>query len=248
MRLIEQEIRDLKLKILDMAEVIIWQMQHLPAAVLNLDHELARRIRKKEKKIDKFDTKIDKRCERIIALHQPVASDLRFVLAAIKINQYLEQIGDIINGIARKTIAIEQGFTPNFLAKVKLQELLSLTENIVSDSLMAFFRENTVLARTIFEKDDAIDTIHRNAFHLISEQISVEPGRAEDYLNLLMIIKSFEKIADFAVSIAEDAIFHLEGIMYRHSEYKHRSARYDTDSVESEFEIEQDFESQTLVV
>jgi phosphate transport system protein len=220
MRIIENEIRDLRNNVLDMAELVLLQFDLISVAIKELDYEIVKVVRNKEKNIDKFDVKIDRDCERIIALYQPLAKDLRFVFSVLKINAYLEQIGDIINGIARKILDIKLPHDPQFLVQIQLDTMLNLCRNLVAEALSAFFNENGFLARTIFEKDDAIDTIHREAFPLITEQIVAHPQRTSDYIQLHLIIKSVEKIADFAVSIAEEAIFHHEGVMFKHSEMK----------------------------
>lgn len=220
MRIIENEIRDLRNNVLDMAELVLLQFDLISVAIKELDYEIVKVVRNKEKNIDKFDVKIDRDCERIIALYQPLAKDLRFVFSVLKINAYLEQIGDIINGIARKILDIKQPHDAQFLVQIQLETMLHLCRTLVAEALSAFFNENGFLARTIFEKDDAIDTIHREAFPLITEQIVLHPQRTSDYIQLHLIIKSVEKIADFAVSIAEEAIFHHEGVMFKHSEMK----------------------------
>jgi phosphate transport system protein len=220
MRLIEAEIRELKHKVLDMAELVLLQLEDVIHAVHHYDVDTARKIRKNEKKVDKYDIKIDRRCERILALYQPVANDLRFVTSVLKINAFLEQIGDIINGIARKLMEIGHDLDIELLTRLRLQDMTQLTRKIVNESLMAFFRENLNQAKSVFIQDDEIDTIHRDAFNIITERIQQNPAQTAELIQLLLIIKSLEKIADFAVCIAEEAIFHVEGIMYRHNELK----------------------------
>lgn len=230
MRLIETEIRELKYKALDMAELVLMQLDDVISAISSLDLDLVKKIRKKEKKIDKYDIKIDRRCERILALYQPVANDLRFVTTVLKINAYMEQIGDIISGIARKLLEIHQDFDAEFLTELRLTEMMQRTRHIVSESLMAFFKEDLELAKGIFEQDDEIDLIHRNAFTIITSGIQQTPAKCAEYIQMLLIIKGLEKIADFAVGISEEAMFQIEGVIYRHNEMKnlHRESNSST--------------------
>jgi phosphate transport system protein len=221
MRLIETEIRELKLKMLDMADLVGLQLDFLQEALITHDDALMKRIKRHEKKIDKYDTKIDRRCERIIALHQPVADDLRFIFSAIKINSFLEQIGDIANGIARKISETHWPIEPAVYEALELQQMAKLTRCIVSEALYAFFKENAEMAHTVFAHDDSIDTINRRAFERVVEMIQKDPQKTDDYIQLLLIIKSLEKIADFAVNIAEESIYHLEGVIYKHTDLKH---------------------------
>ncbi|MBX3102912.1 MAG: phosphate signaling complex protein PhoU [Bacteroidetes bacterium] len=215
MRLIESEIQQLKFKILDMAELVQFQLDNLEVALEKLDFDLARKVRKKEKKVDKYDTKIDKRCERIIALFQPVADDLRFVFSVLKINGYLEQIGDRIYSIAVRIPEIKEKHDEKLMEDLQLARMMQLTKNIVSEALVAFFEEDVERSKTIFGKDDEIDHIHEAAFDKLVRRIQKKPQRAADYLHLFLIVRNLEKIADFAVNIAEEAIFHQQGTPYK---------------------------------
>ncbi|MCS6905522.1 MAG: phosphate signaling complex protein PhoU [Bacteroidia bacterium] len=221
MRLIEGEIQTLKGKVLDMAELVLKQLDKVIEAVVSLDYDLAEKIRRKDKKVNKFDTKIDKSCERIIALYQPVANDLRFIFSVLKINAYLEQIGDIINSIARKILEIREQYESNLLEELKIPTMFELTKQILKDALSGFFNGSQEIAKSVFPKDDAIDDIHRQVNTLILAKLQQKPERANEYLQLLLIVKNLEKIADFAVCIAEEALFHMEGVFYKHSKLKY---------------------------
>jgi phosphate transport system protein len=222
MRLIEGEIQTLKDKVLDMSELVLRQLDSVTQAVSSLDYDLAEKIRKKDKKVNKFDTKIDKSCERIIALYQPVANDLRFIFSTLKINAYLEQIGDIINSIARKILDMQkEQYESGLLDELQIAKMFQLTRQILGDALTGFFKGNQELSKSIFPKDDVIDSIHREANALILDKLQQKPQRANEYLQLLLIVKNLEKIADFAVSIAEEALFNIEGVFYKHSKLKY---------------------------
>jgi phosphate transport system protein len=232
MRIIEYEMRELKDKLFDMVELVHRQLDDLAEALHGLDHEAANRIRKKEKKIDKMDVKIDKRCERIIALYQPLAADLRFIVVTLKINAMLEQIGDIASGIARKILEVKRPFSPELLARLQLDEMTLLTKLLVAESLSAFFKENAEISKTIHQKDDRVDEIHRAAFAIFVEEIKKAPNDTEDLLQLFLIMRGLEKIADFAVGIAQESAFNVEGVFYRHN--KERKTDEDEKTVDEE--------------
>ncbi len=232
MRIIEYEMRELKDKLFDMVELVQRQLDDLSEALHDLDHDAVHRIRKKEKKIDKIDVKIDKRCERIIALYQPLAADLRFIVVTLKINAMLEQIGDIAGGIGRKILEVKRPFNPQLLERLQLDEMTLLTKLLVAESLSAFFKENAEVSKTIHQKDDRIDEIHRAAFPIFVEEIKKTPDDAEDLLQLFLIMRALEKIADFAVSIAQESAFNVEGVFYRHN--KERKNADDTNRVEKD--------------
>jgi phosphate transport system protein len=222
MRIIEYELLELKDRLFEMVELVQRQLDDVSEALRGLDHEAANRIRKKEKKIDKMDVKIDKKCERIIALHQPLAADLRFIVVALKINAMLEQIGDIASGIARKILEVKAPFDARLLARLQVEEMTMLTKLLVAEALSSFFKENAELSKTIHQKDDRIDEIHRASFPIFVEEIKACPQCTEDLLQLFLIMRGLEKIADFAVSIAQESAFNVEGVFYRHNKERKR--------------------------
>jgi len=220
-RLIESEIRELKLRILDMADLVRVQLDSACVALSDHNADMAQRVLKKEREVDKLDNKINRRCERIIALYQPVANDLRFVFSVLRINGYLENIGDQGSGIAHKLLQVSQPFSAELLARVQMPLLQQQVKQILFDALRAYFKDSPEASRAIFQQDDAIDDIHHAAFAVVVEAIQQDPAHAADYIHLLHIVKHLEKVGDLAVSIAEEALFHTEGVTYRHSELKY---------------------------
>lgn len=216
MRLIEGEIDKLKIKIFDMAELVQLQFDLLAQAMHHPDPKLASKIKQKEQEIDSFDNKIDKRCARILALYHPVADDLRFVFSTLKVNSMLEQIGDLINFTARKAIALSEPIDPDFLEELHQLEMVKQTNEILTTSLNAFFTRNTELARSVFDMDDRVDELYHRAFDKISERLEANPAHARDYLNLCMIFKTMEKIADFGIDISKETIFMIDAVVYKH--------------------------------
>lgn len=220
MRLIESEINQLKHFTLEMAELVQLQFDYLVQAVQHKDPVLAEKIKKKEQEIDAFDNRIDRRCARILALYQPVANDLRFVFSVVKINGYLEQMGDLINYISRKTLKFEEEISADLIQELRLMQMLECTRKIISGAVSAFFQEDTERTRAIFPMDDAVDEIHKASFEIIARHIEANPARVRTLMQLLINIKSVEKIADLGVNIAEEALFNTEAVVVKHSEVK----------------------------
>lgn len=225
MRLIESELRDLKFKLLDMAELVRLQIQRGNMALLEHNQELAERVLKKEREVDRFDNKIAKRCERIIALYQPVADDLRFVFSVLKINFFLENIGDQVSGICHKLNLIDEPFGREILKRIRLPEMQEAALELFADVINAYFQSDDKAAKMIFARDEYLDEINHEAFAIIVSEVQASPNRAADLIRLLHMVRNLEKIGDYCVAIAEEELFLSEGVMYRHSSEKHRLAQ-----------------------
>ena len=223
MRIIESEFLELKRKVMDMAELVESQLEICSEVLETFNTEKAQIIRKKEKKVDKLDIKIDKRCERIIALYQPVANDLRYVFSVLRINMNLELIGDNINGIARKIMELHAPIPSDIMLTLELPKMILLTQQILADAMRAFLKEDIALSRAVFIEDDAIDQINRNAFFILTDEIRKNPEKTADMIQLLLMIKHLEKIADACVGICEEVLYFKEGVVYRHHDHSAES-------------------------
>ena len=137
------------------------------SALLNFDKDLAREVVLKEKRVNATELKIDRDCENIFALYSPVAIDLRFLLAVLKINSNLERIGDIAEGIAKHVLSVEHAFKEDLLEATKVIEMYRESIAMLEDTLTAFENEDTILARSVFEKDEFLDDINYKANELI---------------------------------------------------------------------------------
>ncbi len=160
---IESEITALKKEVVSMWVLVQSQLNKAKEAMVSFDKDLAREVLIKEKRVNSFELKIDRDCENILALHCPVAVDLRFILAALKINSNLERIGDIAAGIALFIIESSVNFDQAAMESTSLLRMYDEAINILSDTRTAFEKEDTVLARSIFKRDDVLDDINENA-------------------------------------------------------------------------------------
>src|ERR1700757_2928563 len=147
---IETEITALKKELGNMWMLVQSQLNKAKDAMVNFDKDLAREVLVKEKRVNSFELKIDRDCENIFALHCPVAIDLRFLLAALKINTNLERIGDIAAGVAKYVVESPVNFDVTTLQSTSIIHMYDEAVNIVSDTRTAFENEDTALARSIF--------------------------------------------------------------------------------------------------
>jgi len=212
----ETEIRNVKSEVINMWQLVLSQLTKAKEAMLAFDKDLAREVMAREKRVNALELKIDRDCENIFALYCPVAIDLRFLLAVLKINTNLERIGDIADGIARYIADSPVKFNKDFLESSRLIEMYNNSINILSDTQASFEFENTILARTIFSRDDLLDTINNKADDNISKYIHEDLNNISEALNILSVIRKLERVGDQAKNIAEEIIFYVEAKVLKH--------------------------------
>ena len=217
MTLLEKEIAEVKKEIVSMWMLVQSQLDKAKEAMINYDKDLAREVLVKEKRVNSYELKIDRDCEDIFALHCPVAVDLRFLLAALKINTNLERIGDIAAGIALYVVESSVNFDADTLEKTSLLRMYEEAVNILIDTRAAFEKEDTVLARSIFKRDDVLDDINDNAPANIAEVIKADINSLPEALYILSIIRKLERVGDQAKNIAEEIIFYVEAKILKHA-------------------------------
>jgi phosphate transport system protein len=210
------EIRRLKEEAVEMFDLVNSQMKKGRNALLHFDSALAREVNFNEKRVNALELKIDKDCENIFALMNPVAIDLRFVLAVLKINSNLERIGDIADGIARYVVASEIPFEKELLEASRLKEMYDMAIDMIADAQRAFDLEDTTLARNTFKKDDLLDEINANANSVIEEYIKKHPDRIAPCLHIISTIRKLERTGDQVKNVAEEIIFYIEAKVLKH--------------------------------
>lgn len=217
---LENEIHAVKAEVLSMWTLVESQVKKAKTAMLHFDSDLAREVILKEKRVNAFELKIDRDCENIFALFCPVAVDLRFILAVLKINNNLERIGDIAEGIAKYIIESLSDFDQSLFEKTELVRMFDDSIHILADTRIAFEKEDTTLARSIFKRDEVLDDINRNAIERVSECIKENMDVMSDALYVLSIIRKLERVGDQAKNIAEEIIFYVEAKVLKHNEEK----------------------------
>jgi phosphate transport system protein len=215
---LETEIAALKSEIVSMWILVQSQFNKAKEAMLQFDKDLAREVLVKEKRVNSFELKIDRDCENILALYCPVAVDLRFLLAALKINTNLERIGDIAAGVAHYVVESTVNFDVSILERSQVLRMYEEAVNILMDTRTAFEKEDTILARSIFKRDDVLDQINMNAPANIAEIIKEDIQNINESLYILSIIRKLERVGDQSMNIAEEIIFYVEAKILKHQE------------------------------
>ena len=214
---LETEISALKKELINMWILVQSQLNKAREAMINFDKDLAREVLVKEKRVNSFELKIDRDCENIFALYCPVAVDLRFLLAALKINTNLERIGDIAAGVAKYVIDSPAGFDKRTLEATDVIRMYDEDINIVIDTRNAFESEDTALARSVFKHDEMLDVVNRSANTNVAGVIKADITMLNEALFMLSIIRKLERIGDQSKNIAEEIIFYVEAKILKHS-------------------------------
>jgi phosphate transport system protein len=217
---LEEELTMLKSEITVMWQMVISQLYKTREALLEFDKDLAREVVSAEKRVNALELKIDRDCENIFALFNPVAVDLRTVLAVLKINNNLERSGDIAEGIAKYIIFAEQPFNPELVEKTQILRMYDETNNILEDVLKAFETEDTRLARSIFKRDEVVDEINVKANAIVADFMRSHPEKIEEGLYLISMIRKLERVGDHCKNIAEEIIFNIEAKVLKHKSKK----------------------------
>jgi phosphate transport system protein len=213
---LDTELDLLKSDILEMWQLVLNQLEKANQALVTFDRDLALEIIENENRVNFFDLKIDRDCENIFALFQPVATDLRLVLASLRICNNLERIGDIAEGIAKFVLDARTDFDKEILEDTKILEMFGIAKEMLGDALEAFEHEDTRLARSIFKRDKLLDQIDRDSINTIEELLGKMPTQTRNLLLVLSMIRKLERIGDQSKNIAEEIIFFFEAKVLKH--------------------------------
>jgi phosphate transport system protein len=213
-KVLQHEIEKLKRMILSLSAVVEENVQKAVQSIEDRDADLAREVIDSDQEIDQFEVDVEEECLKILALHQPVAIDLRYIVAVLKINNDLERIGDLAVNIAERTLYLcEKPVSyPLFALGTMAQETLAMLRK----SLDALMRLDAGRAREVRVSDDKVDAMNRKMFEQVIESIRKSPERADCLLSCLSASRSLERIADHATNMAEDVLYMIEGEIVRH--------------------------------
>lgn len=199
-----------------MWELVNSQLEKTQQSLSKFDRDLALEVQENEKRVNAYELHIDKACEDFLALYQPLATDLRFILSTLKINTNLERIADIASGISEFISDVDTGFEPKILDQMSALKMLSISVEMVRDLKEAYQYENTSLARTIFNRDKLLDAINEKASTLAIECLDHFPDQKRHTLHVLSMIRKIERIGDQCKNIAEEIIFYLDAKVVKH--------------------------------
>jgi phosphate transport system protein len=216
---LQKELDLLKAKILDVGSLVEMSLFRAIKAVTELDQVAFERVIQEDNKIDQLEVELEEDCLKVLALYQPVAGDLRFVVSVLKINNDLERIGDLAVNIARigSYLAQEEPIKVPF----NFEEMSTCVREMLKSSLDALVNMDADLATKVCKDDDKVDAIHRKMYGTVYEEIAKNPNRSKSLIHYLSISRHLERIADSTTNIAEDVIYMVDGVIIRHhlSEY-----------------------------
>jgi phosphate transport system protein len=184
-------------------------------ALLDDRQDLAEEVIRGDAEVDEQEMLLESECLKILALHQPVAQDLRFIVTVLKVNNDLERIGDLAVNISERASRLACQDRPHF--PPAFREMGDRTKAMVRASLDALFEQDATRAREIVAADDAVDRLLRDMYALLKERLGQEPERVEASICMLLAARDLERIADLATNIAEDIVFLAEGKLIRHA-------------------------------
>ena len=214
MRHFIEELEDLQGRLLEMGTLVESAIHNSVRALMERSETLAQQVLGNEDRINHLEIEIDELAVRLLALQQPMAKDLRFLTAAIKINTDLERMGDLAVNIVERAIALTN--RPPVKPLIDIPQMARTAESMVRKSLDAFVKREPELARSVLLSDDTVDRL-RDSIH--SELISFmqeDPESIPQALDLILVARHLERIADHATNIAEDTLFLVKGVDVRH--------------------------------
>jgi len=214
MRHFEEELDNLRNRLLEMSGLVEDSVYRSIQSLIEKNEEAAQQVLQNEAKINRMEIQIDELATSLLARVQPMATDLRFITAAIKINNDLERMGDIAVNIVRRTLALIRDPMPNEL--VDIPHMATLAQSMIRQSLDAFVRKDAELARSILTSDDVIDQLRDTAYEDLIALMERDPTTVRQSINLMFIARALERLADHATNIAEDVLFLVEGVEVRH--------------------------------
>ena len=209
-----QELLGLKARLLEMSGLAEEMVRLSVQAFIEQDVMKAHVVVDQDQKVDALEVRIDQQVHELLALQQPMASDLRSLTMTMQIANDLERVGDHAVNVARAVQhmagMLPLGPTP------ELMEMATLASGMLSDSLDAFVRSDPTLAREVCRRDDRVDQLHNAMFRILLTHMMEDPRRIGPSMSLLMISKNLERIADLATNIGEDVVFLVEGVTIKH--------------------------------
>jgi phosphate transport system protein len=210
----ETEMQALRNRLLSMGAMVEERVHQAVEALMERNAGAAERIVAGDQEVNELQIEVDDRCLKLLALQQPMASDLRLITAAMKINADLERIGDQAVNIAENSLKLMNNAPLKPI--IDLPRMAEIAEAMTRDSLDAFVRKDVALARSVLARDDEVDQLKDHIFRVLLTYMMADPGTIERALSLILVSRNLERIADHATNIAEDVIFVVEAKDVRH--------------------------------
>lgn len=210
----EDELETLRSQLIRMGSLVEEQIETAIRALTESNLELAKFVIAREARVNELDLTIDGQCQRIFALAQPVAVDLRLLLAATRMNSDLERIGDIAVNIAERVEPLKGAGA--LIESVRAFEMIATAREMLSDVINAFIHSDSTQAHSVFEKEERVDLLNRETFYKLIAAMKSDPLLIDPAAHLMALLRHIERLADHATNIAEDVIFIAEAKSMRH--------------------------------
>ena len=220
MRHFVEELEQLKTKLLEMSSLVEAAIQRSISAVIHKDRSAADEVFRNEARINAIEIEMDEFCVNLLALQQPMAADLRLIVAALKINTDLERMGDLAVNIAQRARSLMEEAV--IKPMIDIPHIAGLVQSMVRKALDAFVTRDAELARSVLASDDAVDNMRTACYHELVSFMEKDPQNIKAALDLLAVTRNLERIADHSTNIAEDVLFLVKGVDVRH----HAEARH----------------------
>lgn len=215
-----RELDQLKKMILALAALVEDNLRLAMKSVVERDRALAIQVIEGDHEIDRHEVAVEEECLKILALYQPVAHDLRFIVAMLKINHDLERIGDLAVNIGERAHTLSQ--QPPVQRDFDLRRLADKAQSMVARSLDALINRDVALAREIWLSDDDADRLNREILTAVEEEIQKHPDQLGSLMAYTSVSRTLERIADHATNIAKDVLYMIEGDIVRHRSRQYR--------------------------
>jgi len=213
---LQRQLSKLKEHILALGALVEEAVADAIRAIETRDAVLAAQVIERDTEIDLMEVDIEEECLHTLALHQPVAFDLRYVVAVLKINNDLERIADLAVNIAEKVELLNKNQAPKPPTGMEMSVVAAKVRMMVKQSLDAMVDINPELAELVIQSDDEVDLLHKQTYLMVKQNIRTNPENVELSINLLSVSRNLERIADHAVNIAEDVVYMAKGDILRH--------------------------------
>lgn len=209
-----EEIENLKTSLIKMATLIDEQVERVFTALETGDYQLCKGVKSKDLEIDIYDNLIQTQCENILALFQPVAIDLRFILSTLMTEHELERCGDIAVNISQRVKK-----TRDMQSLIKESQILDMgqqTKEMLKNAINAFILNDLEIAKKVLVNDEIVDNFNKQIFHFLVERMKTDNALIEPCSHLIVLIRNIERLADHATNIAENLVFYLEAKNIKH--------------------------------
>lgn len=216
--LMSRELEALKKQFLALSAVVEEKVALAVQALLENDSVLAQKIVDSDNDVDELEVALEEECLKVLALHQPVATDLRFIISMLKINNDLERIADLAVNVADR--AVDFGKAAHRIpAPYDFSQMASLVQQMLKMSLDSLVERNVTEALRIISLDDEVDTLHRENFTRVKQALRDDPEQMDQLILYLSLSRYLERMADLATNVAEDVVYLISGEIIRHKDH-----------------------------